>query len=99
MSEPSYREGSGQISTRRTFLKQMSIASVAATHPARRLFASRSGPPERGDHYVAPHGDIRVPQTDENWNAVREYVTEPGLDYHHASEAAFETFRDIKYGV
>jgi hypothetical protein len=89
MSGPSYREGSGQISTRRTFLKQMSIASVAATHPVRRLFASGSGRPDLGDRYVAPHGDIRVPHTDENWNAVREYVTEPGLDYHHASEDAF----------
>ena len=82
MSEPSHRKGSEQISTRRTFLKQMSIASVATTHPVRRLFASGSGPPDLGDHYVAPHGDIRVPQTDENWNAVREDVTEPGLDDH-----------------
>jgi alpha-L-fucosidase len=30
---------------------------------------------------------------------VREYVTEPGPDYHHASQAALEAFRDIKYGV
>jgi alpha-L-fucosidase len=51
------------------------------------------------DDYVPPKGNIRVPETDGQWRRVKDYVTEPGPEYRHASESAFEAFHDIKYGV
>jgi hypothetical protein len=30
---------------------------------------------------------------------VRDFVTEPGPEYRHAPDSAFESFRDLKYGV
>jgi alpha-L-fucosidase len=84
-------------STRREFISTISAASLAATHPSCRFVAT--GVSLLEPQYKPPKGVIRVPETDENWQALREYVTEPGVDYHHASDAAFEAFRDIKYGV
>jgi Alpha-L-fucosidase len=43
---------------------------------------------------------LRLPATDSQYRRVKDYiedVPEPG--YHHASEAARETFRDMKFGV
>jgi alpha-L-fucosidase len=43
---------------------------------------------------------IRLPNTDAHYGTVMDYVGEiPDADYRHASPAAFEAFRDIKYGV
>jgi alpha-L-fucosidase len=50
----------------------------------------------------APAGDqeIRLPATDSHFRSVREYVEAvPEPDYRHAPAAAFEAFKDIKYGV
>ena len=51
------------------------------------------------EDYVPPKGNIRLPESDDQWKAVKAYVNEPGPEYRHASESAFEAFRDIKYGV
>jgi alpha-L-fucosidase len=48
---------------------------------------------------LPPKGNIRVPETDGQWRRVKDYVDDPGPDYHHASDTAFEAFRDLKYGV
>jgi alpha-L-fucosidase len=84
--------------TRRSFLKKLGIASVMATGGINRIFA---GNPmmSAADDYVPPKGNIRVPVTDGQWKRVKDYVDEPGPEYRHASESAFEAFRDIKYGV
>jgi alpha-L-fucosidase len=79
---------------RRRFLKTIGGAYITGARPLRRLLGSTAS-----DSYVPAKGDIRVPETDENWQVVREFVTEPGPEYRHASDAAFESFRDIKYGV
>ena len=99
MSDKPEEKGPEQGATRRSFLKYMGVASVVAAQPLPQLFASGSGLPGIGDRYVPPRGNIRVPETDKHWRVVKDFVTEPGPDYHHASESAFEAFRDIKYGV
>jgi len=44
--------------------------------------------------------DIRLPVTDHHYNRVNNYIADiPDADYVHASEAAYEAFRDMKYGV
>ena len=44
--------------------------------------------------------DLRLPETDILWKAVKAYVeVQPVPEYQHASEEAREAFRDIKYGV
>jgi alpha-L-fucosidase len=85
--------------TRRSFLRKMGIASVIAAGGINQGFASDPWSSLSIDGYVPPTGNIRVPETDENWKVVSEFVTEPGPEYRHASESAFEAFRDIKYGV
>ncbi|MFZ0761205.1 MAG: alpha-L-fucosidase [Candidatus Sulfotelmatobacter sp.] len=85
--------------TRRSFLKKLGLASVIATRGIHRVFASNPAQSVVSDEYVPPQGDIRVPETDGQWRRVKDYVTEPGPEYRHAPESAFEAFRDIKYGV
>jgi alpha-L-fucosidase len=85
--------------TRRSFLRKLGIASVMATGGFSRMLASGSAIPIIGDDYVPPKGNIRVPATDGQWRRVKDYVDEPGPEYRHASESAFEAFRNIKYGV
>ena len=85
--------------TRRSFLKKLGIASVIATGGIHRAFAGNPGTSMSRDAYVPPKGNIRVPESDDQWIAVKDYVDEPGPEYRHASESAFEAFRDIKYGV
>src|SRR5579863_4555144 len=42
----------------------------------------------------------RLPTTDSHYQAVRSYVEdEPVPEYRWASDAAYEAFRDMKYGV
>jgi len=44
--------------------------------------------------------DLRLPENDILWKAVKDYVeVQPVPEYQHASEAAREAFRDIKFGV
>ena len=44
--------------------------------------------------------DLRLPETDILWKAVKDYVeVQPVPEYQHASEAAREAFRDLKFGV
>ena len=85
--------------TRRSFLKKMGIASVIAAGGINRGFASDPWSSMSPDGYIPPIGNIRVPETDDQWIAVKDYIDEPGPEYRHASESAFESFRDIKYGV
>jgi alpha-L-fucosidase len=41
-----------------------------------------------------------LPESDFHYKATRSYVEEiPVPEYHHASEKAYEDFRDIKYGI
>jgi alpha-L-fucosidase len=43
---------------------------------------------------------IRAPATDWNMRYVKSYVeTDPAPEYQHASEAAYEAFRDLKFGI
>lgn len=43
---------------------------------------------------------VRLPDSDANWKRARLYVEEtPDADYRHASAAAHEAFRDLKFGV
>ncbi|MDR1813331.1 MAG: alpha-L-fucosidase [Tannerella sp.] len=44
--------------------------------------------------------NIRLPKSDWHYQRVKDYVEEtPDDDYLHASEAAYEAFRDIKFSV
>jgi alpha-L-fucosidase len=44
--------------------------------------------------------NIRLPKTDSHYNKVSSFVEEePNADYLHASEAAYEAFKDMKYGI
>lgn len=84
---------------RRSFLKKLGIASVLSTSKINRVFAHAFSALATDDDYVPPKGNIRVPVTDGQWKRVKDYVDDPGLDYRHAYETAFEAFRDLKYGV
>ena len=43
---------------------------------------------------------IRLPTTDNHYRATKDYVEDqPDSDYFHASAAAYESFRDMKFGV
>jgi alpha-L-fucosidase len=84
--------------TRRGFLKTLGVASAMASeaiHPilGENIFSvlGQSSTPSREN--------IKIPESDEQWMAVREYVEDPGPEYRHASASAFEAFHDIKYGV
>jgi len=47
-----------------------------------------------------PTGSIRLPTTDYHYKTTKEYIEETPLpEYRHASAAAFEAFKDMKYGV
>lgn len=47
---------------------------------------------------AASSPDIRFPDKELAW--VKTYVEEkPQSDYHHASDAAFESFKDLKFGI
>ncbi len=49
---------------------------------------------------AAGESELRLPLTDNHWKVVKDYVeAEPVAEYQHASEAAREAFRDLKYGV
>jgi alpha-L-fucosidase len=46
------------------------------------------------------HNFVKLPKSDVHWRQVQSYVEEtPQPDYHQASEAAREAFRDLKFGV
>ncbi|MGO9108274.1 MAG: alpha-L-fucosidase [Thermoguttaceae bacterium] len=47
-----------------------------------------------------PERNVHLPASEQHYASVKEYVEwEPEPGYVHASAAAFEAFRDIKYGV
>jgi alpha-L-fucosidase len=49
---------------------------------------------------VAVGEPMRLPAGETHWKRVKEYVEDPPhSDYEHASEAALEAFRDMKYGI
>lgn len=44
--------------------------------------------------------DIRLPLNDSHWKNVQSYIEPvPDADYRHASAAAYEAFRDLKFGI
>lgn len=44
--------------------------------------------------------DIRLPLTDWHYKVVKHYVEDiPDSDYYHASEEAYDAYRDMKFGV
>ena len=44
--------------------------------------------------------NLRLPETDDHYKKTRSYIEDvPDSDYKHASAAAIEAFRDIKYGI
>jgi alpha-L-fucosidase len=85
--------------TRRGFLKRLGLAAAIAAKPINRLFAKGLETSAFAAEYVPPTGRIRLPESDDQWQAVKDYISDPGPEYRHASESAFEAFRDIKYGV
>ena len=49
---------------------------------------------------LAADDKVRLPLNDAHWKPVKNYVEATPLpEYQHASEAARETFRDLKFGV
>ena len=49
---------------------------------------------------VAVAERMRLPADEIHWKRVKEYIEDPPhSDYDHASEAALEAFRDMKYGI
>ncbi len=47
-----------------------------------------------------PSGSIRLPESDFYWKNTKDFIEgTPIPEYQHASAAAFEAFRDMKYGV
>ncbi len=57
--------------------------------------------PEMGDTALYERSaSYRLPETDRHYRRVRSYVEEtPNPEYRWASSAAYEAFRDLKYGV
>ena len=48
----------------------------------------------------APLLNFTLPKSDDHYKCVKDYVEDKiDTDYHHASAAAIEAFKDIKYGV
>ena len=48
----------------------------------------------------APLLNFTLPKSDDHYKCVKDYVEDKiDSDYHHASAAAIEAFKDIKYGV
>jgi alpha-L-fucosidase len=46
------------------------------------------------------HNFVKLPKTDTHWRRVQSYIEDtPHPDYYQASEAARETFRDLKFGI
>ena len=80
--------------TRRSFLKNLGIASVMATKRIRRVFASNLATSALAQDYVSPRGNIRVPESDDQWKAVKDYVDEPGPEYHTIPAAGDVCNRD-----
>jgi alpha-L-fucosidase len=85
--------------TRRGFLKRLGAAAAIVTKPINRMFARTLATSVFTEGHVPPSGNIRLPESDDQWRAVKDYISEPGPEYRHASDSAFEAFRDIKYGV
>jgi alpha-L-fucosidase len=83
--------------TRRTFFKRAGAASALVA--ANQVFAGDPILSAFADDYVTPKGNILLPRSDMMWRPVEDYIDEPGPEYRHASEYAFEAFRDIKYGI
>jgi alpha-L-fucosidase len=70
---------------RRDFLQSATAISLV---PARALWPQTAVPPHR------------LPASDTHYQRTRSYVEEtPVPEYHWASEAAYERFRDMKFGV
>ncbi|MDR0522665.1 MAG: alpha-L-fucosidase, partial [Planctomycetaceae bacterium] len=42
---------------------------------------------------------LRLPKADAHYKPVKDYIEEPDADYRHASEAAYESFRDMKFSI
>lgn len=65
--------------TRRSFLKSLGIASVMATNGINQVFASKLATSAFTEEYVPPKGNIRLPESDDQWRAVEDYVDELGI--------------------
>lgn len=75
----------------------MFLAHVAATVM---LAAQTDAFAAAGQSESNSDGFVRLPASDTHYQRVKGYVEEvPDPDYHHASEAAREAFRDLKFGV
>ena len=75
----------------------MFLAHVAATVI---LVANPNGCVAAGPSESNSNGFVRLPASDTHYQRVKGYVEDvPDSDYHQASEAAREAFRDLKFGV
>lgn len=74
-------------------------ARRAAVHTPLFSLPSRRKAPMQNSEQSREDG-IRLPVTDGHYQRVKSYVEDrPEAGYHHASAAAYEAFRDMKYGV
>jgi alpha-L-fucosidase len=74
------------------FLARATVAALLAA--GQNAFAAGEASPG------GPGDLIKLPAGDSHYKRVKDYVEEvPDADYHHASEAAREAFRDMKFGV
>jgi len=78
--------------TCKMFLAHATAAALFAA--AQNAFAAADQPPG------GSNGFVKLPAGDSHYKRVKDYVEEvPDPDYHQASDAAREAFRDMKFGV
>ncbi|MDR0522009.1 MAG: alpha-L-fucosidase, partial [Planctomycetaceae bacterium] len=78
--------------TRRNFLQASALAAAAMPLAVpSNLFAGAETDREK---------TLRLPKSDSHYRRTASYAeNEPDSDYRHASEAAYESFRDIKFSI
>ncbi|MDR0521370.1 MAG: alpha-L-fucosidase, partial [Planctomycetaceae bacterium] len=78
--------------TRRNFLQTSALAAAAMPLAVpSHLFADAETDREK---------TLRLPKSDVHYRETSRYIEdEPDSDYRHASEAAYESFRDIKFSI
>ncbi|MDR1382634.1 MAG: alpha-L-fucosidase [Planctomycetaceae bacterium] len=85
-------------SNRREFLKSAGVvaAGVSVAQVIPQLSANENGDVAETDREAT----LRLPKSDVHYRETSTYIEEvPDNDYVHASEAAYEQFRDIKYSI
>ncbi|MDR3229782.1 MAG: alpha-L-fucosidase [Puniceicoccales bacterium] len=81
-------------------LSLLAFLSLCATAFETPNAAGATQPAQSADAAAKREQSLRLPKSDVHYRMVRSYVEDvPDADYRHASEAAHEAFRDIKFSV